>query len=174
MPAYIKEIVHRNLNAARDSAVSLWIGLIVGVPVALAEVFYLKGITVIYDLRAVLGNWTLIGMPFAGLLIVYLMNTFGKDCNKGINHIFRIVQGKEHSLSLRVIPLMILTIWLSHLVGASVGRATGVIQIGVAIALWLGHMLHLDNDKIRLTVSGLAAGFACLFGIPRSRRSSSV
>jgi H+/Cl- antiporter ClcA len=41
-----------------------------------------------------------------------------------------------------------------------------VIQIGVAIALWLGHMLHLDNDKIRLTVSGLAAGFACLFGTP--------
>ena len=56
---------------------------------------------------------------------------------------------------------------LTHLCGGSAGREGAAIQLGGAISGNIGHLMHLDDkDSRTITMCGMAAGFAALFGTP--------
>ncbi|WP_192873068.1 chloride channel protein, partial [Streptococcus suis] len=84
----------------------------------------------------------------------------------GMGLVFKAGQGEKAQISPVLIPLIISTTWLSHLVGASVGREGVAVQLGASLSHWLQKhgFTHLPKDMI--TKIGMAAGFAGLFQTP--------
>lgn len=103
-----------------------------------------------------------------GLLIVYVYKKIGGKIYKGVNLVFEVGYGDEEVIPKRFIPLLISGTWLTHLFGGSAGREGVAVQIGAAFSNWVGRKIPfpvMDRNKIFL-VTGIAAGFAGLFGTP--------
>ena len=108
-------------------------------------------------------------LPFlalAGILITYLNRTYGGKSQKGMELLFEVGEGREKAIPKRLIPLTILSTWLTHLFGGSAGREGVAVQLGGTVA----HALRRDwlgphASRIYL-VTGMAAGFGGLFQTP--------
>ncbi|MDF2514031.1 MAG: voltage-gated chloride channel protein, partial [Herbinix sp.] len=66
----------------------------------------------------------------------------------------------------RLIPLIMVSTWLTHLFGGSAGREGVAVQIGGALSHNIGRKIGLQNSSKIFLVSGMAAGFAGLFQTP--------
>ena len=105
-------------------------------------------------------------LPLAGILITYLNRTYGGKRQKGMELLFEVGEGREKAIPKRLIPLTILSTWLTHLFGGSAGREGVAVQLGGTVA----HALRRDwlgphASRIYL-VTGMAAGFGGLFQTP--------
>lgn len=142
-------------------------GCIIGICVSIFEVIFGYGLETMIHIHQSLGNWLLIGLPLAGVLIVWLFQICGGSCIKGMNLVFEVSQGISKRIPKRLVPLMIIGTWLSNLFGASVGREGVAMQIGAAISnLFQRFFPDLENGSTIFLVAGMAAGFAGLFGTP--------
>ena len=56
-------------------------------------------------------------LPLAGLLIVYLYQKFAGKTAQGMGLIFKVGHNEEDQVPLRLIPLVTVTTWLTHLFG---------------------------------------------------------
>ena len=102
-------------------------------------------------------------LPLAGILITYLNRTYGGKSQKGMELLFEVGEGREKAIPKRLIPLTILSTWLTHLFGGSAGREGVAVQLGGTVA----HALRRDwlgphASRIYL-VTGMVAGFGGLF-----------
>lgn len=105
-------------------------------------------------------------LPIAGMLIISIYNRFGKDCLKGMSLIFAAGFEEKNIVPKRLVPLVMLSTWITHLFGGSAGREGVAVQIGGTVAHTIGRKIGLkDSSKIFL-VTGMAAGFAGLFQTP--------
>lgn len=108
-------------------------------------------------------------LPFlalAGILITYINRTYGGKSQKGMELLFEVGEGREKDIPKRLIPLTILSTWLTHLFGGSAGREGVAVQLGGTVA----HALRREGlgphaSRIYL-VTGMAAGFGGLFQTP--------
>lgn len=111
-------------------------------------------------------------LPLAGLLITFLYTKLGKNSESGNNLILEAIHGHENDDSSvvvpgRMAPLVFVATILTHLFGGSAGREGTAVQIGGSMAAKLGKLLRLNNHDARLLlISGVAAGFAGVFGTP--------
>ena len=64
-------------------------------------------------------------LPLAGLLIVYLYQKLAGKAAQGMGLIFKVGHNEEDQVPLRLIPLVTVTTWLTHLFGGSAGRGSG-------------------------------------------------
>lgn len=143
-------------------------GALIGVIVSLFEVIFVEGINLATMVHQNYGNclW-LLTLPMVGMLIVWMFNRFGKKARQGISLVFKINQGKETRMPARIIVLMMISTWLSHLAGASVGKEGVGMQIGAAVSNVLSRQIpYLKERKTIFLITGMAAGFAGLFGTP--------
>ncbi len=109
--------------------------------------------------------WLLYLLPLAGLLIVGLYH-FSHVEGQGTNNIIKEVQSGQ-GVSLRLLPAIFLSTFLTHLCGGSAGREGAALQMGGAIGYQSGRLLHLDDKDMRMaTMIGMAAFFSALFGTP--------
>ena len=64
-------------------------------------------------------------------------------------------------------PLVLGATILTHLFGGSAGREGTAVQMGGAIAGWMGRVLHMTNQHLRvLLMCGISGGFSSVFGTP--------
>lgn len=110
--------------------------------------------------------YVLPGLPFIGLFIVYYYTNFGKESIQGISLLFECGQGLKEALPIRMIPMVMVGTWLSHLFGASVGREGVAVQIGGTFSYELGKRLPLKENKKIYLIMGMAAGFGGVFRTP--------
>lgn len=166
----MEEITRRVQRTFLDfGKLCLWVilGLFLGLITALFEFIYAKGLDLVLDLHARFNPWILIGMPAAGLFIVWLFEKYGRLSKRGMNLVFEISQGQERWIPKRTLSLMMISTWLSNLFGASVGRESVAMQIGTALASLVNrHIKGLKHARTIFLVTGMAAGFAGLFGTP--------
>ncbi len=151
-----------------DLFLLLVVGLLVGGVVGILEAIFVRGLNFVVDFRQTHGNclW-LIALPLAGLVIVWLFNTFSKSSKEGMAIIFKINQGTAQQMPRGLMPLMIVSTWISQLFGASVGKEGVGLQIGAAASNLLAQYVpYLQNKKTIIMVTGMAAGFAGVFGTP--------
>lgn len=140
---------------------ALVIGLICG---TVGAAFYFA-ITWVTDARAV-RPWLLWLLPGAGALIVLLYRWCGMEKDRGTNFVLMAVRENE-PLRLRTAPLVFLATVLTHLVGGSSGREGAALQIGGSISSKIGRWMRLDDKDSRvITMCGMSAAFAALFGTP--------
>ena len=105
-------------------------------------------------------------LAFAGAFIAFAYLKFGGKSSKGMNLIFEVGHGEEEVIPLRLIPFIISGTWITHLFGGSAGREGVAVQIGATFSHWIGRKIPLKNSSHIFLVTGMAAGFAGLFGTP--------
>ncbi|MCQ2099713.1 MAG: chloride channel protein [Fibrobacter sp.] len=106
------------------------------------------------------------GLALAGIAIVLAYKKWGKGAERGMGLIFSVGQGKESHIPLRLIPMVAVGTWLTHLFGGSAGREGVAVQIGGALGHNISKKLPFENASHIMLVAGMAAGFSGLFQIP--------
>ncbi len=111
-------------------------------------------------------DWLLYFLPLAGVLIVWMYRTCGIAHDWGTNLTLYAVR-ENSPVALRIAPLVVIGTALTHLTGGSSGREGAALQLGSAITSFLSRRLRFEEKDARiLTMCGMSAGFAALFGTP--------
>lgn len=111
-------------------------------------------------------TWLVLLLPAAGLLSVGIYHLTGLKKNRGTNEIIDAVLNGEPVNAL-IAPVIFLATAVTHLFGGSAGREGAALQLGGSVASKLGKLLRLDeNERTVLTMAGMSAVFAGLFGTP--------
>lgn len=146
-----------------------WIvmGLVTGVIVGLACTAFSYALQYVNDFRGG-HSWIVLGLPFAGMLIVFLYR-FLKDTNDtGTNMVIASIHSSSE-ISYKMAPLIFISTVLTHLCGGSAGREGAAIQLGGSITNFLSNIKWLkftQNDHRINIMCGMSAGFSALFGTP--------
>lgn len=142
------------------------IAAIIGVIVGIIDTIFGKVLLKITEVR----NDNVIKLlPFlalAGILIIMLYRKFSEESLKGMGLVFQTGHGEIDEIPKRLIPLVILSTWITHLFGGSAGREGVAVQLGATISNSISKKLKFINKPRIFLVVGIAAGFAGLFQTP--------
>lgn len=143
------------------------LSLVVGVVMGLIGALFLKALDLVTSIR--LDNpWLLMGLPLLGALTAFTYHRYGKNAHQANN----LIIDSLHSDTPVPLRMAFLTFFFSigtHLFGGSAGREGTGVQIGGSLSYALSRRFHLDPRERRLlTMAGISAGFAAVFGTPLS------
>lgn len=158
---YGTKIKFNLLVFGRWTLLSILIGLGVGL---LGSAFYhgMQYVTSFRQAHPVL----LFGLPFAGVLIVWLYHITHRDYDKGTNTVLSAIRSQEE-IPIAVAPLIFICTILTHLFGGSAGREGAALQLGGSIGNWLGNRFHMGKKDINVVIMcGMSAAFSAVFGTP--------
>ena len=167
-----QRIHDRIKHYAHDSFYSLktlimWLIIATGIGVIVGVVASVFGHTLIFvnNFRAA-HTKIILGLPLAGLAIVFLYQFFKNTNDHGTNTVIRSIR-KSKGIPTRMAPLIFISTVITHLFGGSAGREGAAIQLGGSIANRLGKVIKLnENDQHIIIMCGMSAGFSALFGTP--------
>ena len=158
----IKEKVMHWISQPVLVAVALVLGAIVGTLTA----FFGQVLQRVGDIRDANPLYWIPALALDGIAIVFTYKKIGKGSERGMGIIFDVAHGKEKEVPLRLIPLIMVTTWVTHLFGGSSGREGVAMQIGATLGHNISSKIHVENAPRILLVAGMAAGFAGLFQTP--------
>lgn len=142
----------------------------IGIIIGALEALFGKGLSAIANIRSNLFFYLTPFLPLAGMLIAFAYSKIGKNSIKGMSLIFSASFDEEESIPKRLVPLLMVSTWLTHLFGGSAGREGAAVQIGGTVAHWiekpLRKKLNIKNSAKFLLITGMAAGFAGMFQTP--------
>jgi len=107
-------------------------------------------------------------LPFALLLTVWLVKKFAPDAEgHGTEKVIEAVHKKSGKIEIAVIPVKLVATVLTVFSGGSVGKEGPAAQIGGGMASFVSDLFHFSKeDRKKLVVCGIGAGFASVFGTP--------
>ncbi len=107
-------------------------------------------------------------LPFALVTTVWLVKTFAPTAEgHGTEKVIDAVHKDYGRINLAVIPIKLLTTVITIFSGGSVGKEGPAAQIGAGVASGLSTMLKFSKqDRKKLVICGISAGFASVFGTP--------
>ena len=107
-------------------------------------------------------------LPFGLMLSVWLTRTFAPDAKgHGTEKVIEAVHKKSGKIDIAVIPVKLLATIVTLFSGGSAGKEGPGAQIGAGTASVVSDILHFSpNDRRKLVVCGISAGFATVFGTP--------
>jgi chloride channel protein, CIC family len=109
-------------------------------------------------------------LPVALPLCVWLIRTFSPDARgHGTEAVIAAVHQRSGRVDWLVAPVKLAATVVTLAFGGSVGKEGPAAQIGAALTSLFADMLRLrDEDRRRLVICGISAGFAAVFGTPVS------
>jgi chloride channel protein, CIC family len=109
-------------------------------------------------------------LPVALPLCVWLIRTFSPDARgHGTEAVITAVHQRSGRVEWRVAPVKLAATVVTLTFGGSVGKEGPAAQIGAALTSLFADLLGLrDEDRRRLVICGISAGFAAVFGTPVS------
>jgi len=107
-------------------------------------------------------------LPFALLLTVWLVKKFAPDAEgHGTEKVIEAVHKKSGKIEIAVIPVKLVATVLTVFSGGSVGKEGPAAQIGGGMASFVSDLFHFSKeDRKKLVICGIGAGFASVFGTP--------
>jgi len=107
-------------------------------------------------------------LPFALVLTVWLVRTFAPSAEgHGTEKVIAAVHKQDGKIDISVIPVKLLATVISIFAGASVGKEGPGAQIGAGVASALSELFRFSKqDRKKLVICGISAGFATVFGTP--------
>jgi len=145
---------------------TLCAALLVAIPAACASAIFLIGLESVGNLRESIPYWYL-GLPPAGLLIGYTYHRMNAEVQGGSSTVMAKARTGNGKMPLIMMPFILGTTWLTHLVGGSAGREGTAIQMSSAMAdAWQRYFQHPAFDQRLWIQMGISAGFASVFGTP--------
>jgi len=109
-------------------------------------------------------------LPVALPLCVWIIRTFAADARgHGTEAVIAAVHQQSGRIDWVVAPVKLLATVITLAFGGSVGKEGPAAQIGAALTSLFADVLRLrDEDRRRLVICGISAGFAAVFGTPIS------
>jgi H+/Cl- antiporter ClcA len=109
-------------------------------------------------------------LPIAMPLCVWLIRTFSPDARgHGTEAVIAAVHQRSGRVDWLVAPVKLAATVVTLAFGGSVGKEGPAAQIGAALTSLSADILRLrDEDRRRLVICGISAGFAAVFGTPVS------
>lgn len=112
-------------------------------------------------------SWLIYFLPFAGILISYTYQKFGKSVEAGNNLLIDEIHTPNNTIPLRTTPLILLSTLGTHLFGGSAGREGTAVQMSGSIADQFTSLFKMNQGQRKLVlIAGVSAGFAAAFGTP--------
>ncbi len=109
--------------------------------------------------------YLLFGLPVIGY--VFYLSSQWNIAKQGINEFVELLHGKDIKSSKWLAPLTLISTWLSHLAGASVGREGAAVLMGASIAHSSSDSFQISEKEKSIWIrAGISAGFAAIFGTP--------
>ncbi|WP_457746869.1 chloride channel protein [Sulfurimonas sp.] len=107
-------------------------------------------------------------LPFALVLTVWLVKTFAPSAEgHGTEKVISAIHKEDGKIKVSVIPIKTLATVLTIFAGGSVGKEGPGAQIGAGVASLLSNLLKFrKQDRKKLVICGISAGFATVFGTP--------
>jgi H+/Cl- antiporter ClcA len=104
-------------------------------------------------------------LPLVGLLLHWSKQfAFSQGSS---NDLIKNLHGKTTSISFGHVPFTLLSSWLSHFAGASVGREGVAVFMGGSIAQSSTLRFNISEEEKSVWIrAGMSAGFAAIFGTP--------
>ncbi len=140
--------------------------VLIGIAVGAVDAVFGRILLLITDIRTAHLYIFVPFLPLAGLLILFLYQTISPKSMGGMGLIFDTGFQENERIPKRLVPLIIITTWITHLFGGSAGREGVAVQIGAAISHTAGKKLGVKNNARLYLLIGMAAGFAGLFQTP--------
>ena len=110
-------------------------------------------------------EWLLYLLPLGGVAIALIYHLLKVE-HQGTNQVFEAVRS-EKKVPCRLAPAIAISAGITHLLGGSAGKEGAALQLGGSVATLIGRIFRCDDkDRHILTVSGMAAVFAAVFGTP--------
>jgi H+/Cl- antiporter ClcA len=111
--------------------------------------------------------WFIYFLPVLGIGFHYLYQKGFSFAKTGNNQLIEKLNHPDQTISSKVGPFLLISTWLSHLVGASVGREGTAVLLGGSFADILGkRFLFKEEEKNVWIRAGISAGFSSVFGTP--------
>ena len=109
-------------------------------------------------------------LPLALPACVWLIRTFAPDARgHGTEAVIAAVHQRSGRVDWKIAPVKLGATVLTLAFGGSVGKEGPAAQIGASLTSLLADLLRLvDEDRRRLVICGISAGFAAVFGTPIS------
>jgi len=142
------------------------LGSLVGVMTGSASALFLWSLDYVTRRREA-NPWLLFLLPVGGIAVGWLYHRFGALAGRGNNLILDQLHGAGERVPLRMAPMVLVGTLVTHLLGGSAGREGTAVQMGGSLADTFAQWIRLKPDDRRLLLmSGMAGGFASVFGTP--------
>ncbi|WP_294964825.1 chloride channel protein [Sulfurimonas sp.] len=107
-------------------------------------------------------------LPFALVATVWVVTKFAPDAEgHGTEKVIEAVHKKHGKIDIAVIPIKLLATVMTIFTGGSVGKEGPGAQIGAGMASFVSDLFHFTKeDRKKLVICGIGAGFASVFGTP--------
>ena len=159
-------MINKPYSEYKDVFILSFISIIAGIIIGIIDTVFGKVLIEITEFRDANPLMLIPFLSIAGIFIIYTYSKIGKNSIKGMSLIFESAHGEEEGIPKRLVPLVMLTTWITHLFGGSAGREGVAVQIGATVADIAGSRLKIKNAKKIMLITGMAAGFAGLFQTP--------
>ena len=151
-------------------SVAKWVFLssMVGVIIGATVTAFLKILAYSESSRALLPFDFYYLLPVALVITVWLTKTFAPAAEgHGTEKVISAVHKADGEIDVSVIPVKTLATVLTIFAGGSVGKEGPGAQIGAGVASLLSNLLKFrKQDRKKLVICGISAGFATVFGTP--------
>lgn len=106
-------------------------------------------------------------LPIGGFMVGYVYHNWGKSVVGGNNQIIEEINEPKKHISFLMAPFVLFGTLVTHLFAGSAGREGTAVQIGASLADQVTKLFKLDDEGRKILLkSGVAAGFASVFGTP--------
>ncbi len=140
--------------------------MLVGVIAGGLSAFFLATLNLVTAFR-VNHEWLIWLLPVAGFCVGLIYHLYGRSVEAGNNLILDEIHEPNAPIQLRMIPLILLGTWVTHLFGGSAGREGTAVQMGASAADQLAKHFKLSPDeRVTILMAGMSAGFGSVFGVP--------
>lgn len=141
-------------------------GILIGLIVGIIDTIFGRGLLWIGDIRKEYLYYFVPFLALAGFLIVFIYQKFAGKTGKGMGLIFEVGHGTEKEIPLRLIPIVTVATWITHLFGGSAGREGVAVQLGATLSHRFNKYFNFPDKSKVFLVTGMAAGFGGLFQTP--------
>ncbi len=152
------------ISVAKWLILSSIIGIIIGASVTL----FLKILQLSEQSQILLPFNYYYLLPFALLLTVWVVKKLAPDAEgHGTEKVIEAVHKKSGKIEIAVIPVKLFATVLTVFAGGSVGKEGPGAQIGAGMASMVSDFFRFSKeDRKKLVICGIGAGFASVFGTP--------
>ncbi len=127
---------------------------------------FLWGLDHIKNIREA-NTWLLYLLPVLGIFFQYLYQNNFSFAKTGTNDLVQKLNDGKIVIDEKAGPFILVATWLSHLVGASVGREGTAVLMGGGFGSFLGKKFYLQESEKNIWIrAGISAGFSSVFGTP--------
>ncbi|MFI5205737.1 MAG: chloride channel protein, partial [Candidatus Paceibacterales bacterium] len=148
-----------------------WIVLavIIGILVGFSTAVFLKSLRYVTDFSARYSHYFLT-LPLAFLICTLMVNYLAPDSKgHGTEKVIEAIHKRSGRMPVWVVPVKLITTIITIASGGSVGKEGPSGQIGAGLASLFSDIFKLKNqDRRKLAICGISAGFAAVFGTPIS------